>query len=184
MYFETSVLYNTKHLQEFNGWESVMGEIPVLATLGQNTLTFCPIFLFALSSALITKMGEKSIFVLFSLKFSTLCELPRLNTYYYEAHKKLLAGIVLSNRGRIQKANRLRILILLFLSLYMLITMLKDQKERQLPDYPQWTCQIIIICTQTSLVIICGLGISCLFQLFSPHTLGKKRNKSTSMQWK
>ena len=66
-----------------------MGEILVLATLGQNPLTFCPILLFSLSPALITKMGEKSIFVLFSLKFSSLCELTRLNTYYKE-HKKII----------------------------------------------------------------------------------------------
>ena len=64
-----------------------MGEIPVLATLGQNTLEFCPIFLFSLSPALITEMGEKSIFVLLSFKFSPLCELTRLNTYK-EKHEK------------------------------------------------------------------------------------------------
>ena len=44
----------------FSDWDLVMDEVPVLATPGQNTVEFHPIFLLFFSPALITEMGEKS----------------------------------------------------------------------------------------------------------------------------
>ena len=69
--------------QTFNVWDLVMDEIPALATPGQSTMEFHPVFLLSFSPALISEMGEKKkqlTSVLLSLIFSTLGDLLRLNT--------------------------------------------------------------------------------------------------------
>ena len=69
--------------QIFNVWDLVMDEIPALATPGQSTMEFHPVFLLSFSPALISEMGEKKTkltSVLLSLIFSTLGDLLRLNT--------------------------------------------------------------------------------------------------------
>ena len=45
--------------QTFNDWDLVMDEIPALATPGQSTMEFHPVFLLSLSPALISEMGGK-----------------------------------------------------------------------------------------------------------------------------